>query len=71
MLSAIIVNKKHVATGHMEPATLKGFVEAAMQLGYAVDDPQSFLKSSSVSASNGARGKRYERASCEGCLRPA
>jgi hypothetical protein len=28
----------------MEPATLKGFVEAATQLGYAVDDPQSFLK---------------------------
>jgi hypothetical protein len=38
MLSAIIVNKKHVATGDMEEPTLEGFVEAARALGYTVTD---------------------------------
>jgi hypothetical protein len=38
------MNKEHVETGTMEPSTLKGFVEAATQLGYRVDDPHAFLK---------------------------
>ena len=44
MLSAMIVNKSNVATGHMEPETLAGFTKAAEELGHQVDDPAEFLK---------------------------
>lgn len=44
LLSAIVVNQKHLATGDMEPTTLKGFVEAARGLGYAVTDETEFLR---------------------------
>lgn len=44
MLSAIVVNKHNVETGHMEPATLKGFISAARDLGYPVSDGVTFLK---------------------------
>lgn len=44
MLSAVVVNKQHVATGEMEPETLKGFIAAARDLGYAVTDERKFLK---------------------------
>ena len=43
MLSALVVNKQHIETGKMEPETLKGFIGAAEQLGYTIDDPQNFL----------------------------
>mgnify|MGYP001467985536 CR=1 FL=1 len=43
LLSAIVVNQQNVATGEMEPATLKGFIEAARALGYAVADEKEFL----------------------------
>jgi len=43
MLSAIVVNKPNIATGKMEPATLRGFCEAARLLGHEVADPGSFL----------------------------
>ena len=46
MLSAIVVNKKYLDTGEMEPGTLKGFLGAARELGYTVADQDgaSFLK---------------------------
>ena len=44
MLSAIIVNKQNVGTGEMEESTLKGFIEAAKELGYAPADATAFLK---------------------------
>lgn len=44
MLSAIVVNKPNVATGKMEPDTLKGFIGAARQLGHEVTDDEAFLK---------------------------
>lgn len=44
LLSAIVVNQEKVATGDMEPATLKGFVLAARALGYAVIDEKAFLR---------------------------
>jgi hypothetical protein len=44
MLSAIVVNKPNVASGTMEPATLKGFIGAARELGYQVTDEQAFLR---------------------------
>jgi hypothetical protein len=44
MLSAMIVNKQHLATGEMEPETLEGFVKAAMDLGYEVTDRDAFLR---------------------------
>lgn len=44
MLSAIVVNKPHVQTGDMDPVTLKGFVVAARELGYAVIDAREFLR---------------------------
>lgn len=44
LLSAIVVNQQNVATGDMEPTTLKGFVEAARELGYVVADEMGFLR---------------------------
>jgi hypothetical protein len=44
LLSAVIVNKPNVATGEMEPDTLKGFVNAARLLGYVVTDEEAFLR---------------------------
>lgn len=44
MLSAIVVNKEHVASGDMEPSTLAGFVKAANDLGHVVENEDEFLK---------------------------
>jgi hypothetical protein len=45
MLSAICVNTAKVATGEMEPSTLKGFIEAAKEIGqYDGSDPEKFLR---------------------------
>lgn len=44
LLSAIIVNQQNLATGAMEPATLKGFAAAARDLGYTVTDEEAFLR---------------------------
>lgn len=44
LLSAIVVNQKNVASGDMEPTTLKGFIEAAKALGYSVADEAKFLR---------------------------
>ncbi|HLY54019.1 MAG TPA: hypothetical protein VKS60_00595 [Stellaceae bacterium] len=44
MLSAVVVNKANVATGDMDPTTLKGFVAAAQVLGYTVHDEVAFLR---------------------------
>jgi hypothetical protein len=44
MLSAVVVNKPNVGTGKMEPETLKGFIAAAHDLGYAVTDEEAFLR---------------------------
>lgn len=44
LLSAIIVNKQNLTTGHMEPSTLRGFVEAARHLNFVVADEEQFLR---------------------------
>jgi hypothetical protein len=44
MLSAIVVNQQNVATGKMEPKTLKGFIGAAIDLGYVISGEEEFLK---------------------------
>jgi hypothetical protein len=44
MLSAIVVNQQNVATGKMEPKTLKGFIGAARDLGYTITGEDEFLK---------------------------
>ena len=44
MLSAIVVNKPNVSTGHMEPETLRGFIAAAKELGFSITDEQAFLR---------------------------
>ncbi len=44
MLSAIVVNQRNIATGKMEPETLKGFIGAAKDLGYVVTAEEGFLK---------------------------
>jgi hypothetical protein len=44
LLSAIIVNKPNVEIGKMDPAALKGFIQAARELGYPVTDEEAFLK---------------------------
>ena len=45
MLSAIVVNKRNVDSGEMEPDTLKGFVAAARALGKSITDEGAFLRS--------------------------
>lgn len=42
LLSAVVVNTKHVETGAMEPKTLAGFVNAARDLGYSFSDAEAF-----------------------------
>jgi hypothetical protein len=44
MLSAVVVNKQHINSGDMEPDTLKGFIGAAQELGYKIDDSNRFLR---------------------------
>ncbi len=44
MLSAIVVNKENTSTGAMKDATLAGFVAAAKDLVYAVDNADEFLR---------------------------
>jgi|SRR5882762_4819059 hypothetical protein len=44
LLSAIVVNKPNVATGAMEPETLKGFIAAAHDLDIPVTDEVAFLR---------------------------
>ncbi|MCQ8783540.1 hypothetical protein [Mangrovibrevibacter kandeliae] len=44
LLPAVVVNKKNVETGEMEPSMLKGFVTAAKALGYSVIDEEAFLR---------------------------
>ena len=44
MLSAVVVNKPNVASGNMEPETLKGFIAAARELGLSITDEKAFLR---------------------------
>jgi 5-methylcytosine-specific restriction protein B len=44
MISSIVINRIHLATGAMEPETLAGFTAAARDLGFVVDDPEAFLR---------------------------
>jgi 5-methylcytosine-specific restriction enzyme B len=44
MISAIVVTKDNVETGHLEGSALAGFLTAADDLGFEYDDPQAFLK---------------------------
>jgi len=44
MLSAVVVNKANVASGDMEPETLKGFIAAAKELGLSITDEEAFLR---------------------------
>jgi hypothetical protein len=44
MLSAIVVNQSNVATGKMEPGTLKGFIRAARDLDHVVTSESDFLR---------------------------
>jgi hypothetical protein len=61
MLSAIVVNKPNIATGKMDPATLKGFSEAARLLGHEFSDPEAFLADQQKAVFDWAkRGERIE-----------
>ncbi|KAA2237762.1 hypothetical protein [Salinarimonas soli] len=44
MISSVVVNRRHVATGAMEPETLAGFLAAARELGFTVEDAERFLR---------------------------
>ena len=44
MLSAVVVNKPNVASGDMEPESLKGFIAAAKELGLTITDEKAFLR---------------------------
>lgn len=44
MLSAVVVNKQNVASGSMEPETLRGFIAAARELGFSITDEEAFLR---------------------------
>jgi hypothetical protein len=43
MLSAVVVNKPNLATGSLDPQTIKGFLVAARALGFAITDGETFL----------------------------
>ena len=58
MLSAIVVNKQHMADGLMEPAPLKGFCECARSLGLEVGDEAAFLKGQQKAVFDAAREGR-------------
>jgi hypothetical protein len=44
LLSAIIVNQQKLKSGEMDPAARKGFVTAAADLGYVVEDDMTFMR---------------------------
>ncbi len=44
MISAIVVNRRHVATGAMEPETLAGFIASARELGFPDAAGEAFLR---------------------------
>lgn len=45
MLSAVVVNKPNVDSGRMKPDTLKGFIQAARELGHDdIVDEEAFLR---------------------------
>lgn len=44
LLSSIIVNQQKVRSGEMDASALKGFVAAATELGYVVDDGLTFMR---------------------------
>ncbi|MGL4729850.1 MAG: hypothetical protein ACRCWO_13960 [Bosea sp. (in: a-proteobacteria)] len=44
LITAIVVNKQHVATGDMEPTSLAGFIEGARRLKFIVTDEVAILK---------------------------
>jgi hypothetical protein len=58
MLSAIVVDKKNVATGSMEKDALTGFCNCARNLGLTVDDEQEFLKAQQAAVFEAAKEGR-------------
>lgn len=44
IITAIVVNKNDVELGTLEGAPLEGFISAAEDLGYYVENPETFLK---------------------------
>jgi hypothetical protein len=44
LLSTIVVNKQHLATGRVEPSYLKAFIGYAKELGCTVGDAETFLR---------------------------
>ena len=58
MLSAIVVDKKNVATGTMEPDALTGFCNCARALGITVEDEAAFLKAQQAAVFEAAKEGR-------------
>jgi hypothetical protein len=46
LLSSIVVNKPHIRTGELDPASLKGFIAGVRSVGIPVGDEQEFLRRS-------------------------
>lgn len=44
LVSSIVVNRKYIGTGAMEPETRAGFLVAARDLGFAWTDGEAFLR---------------------------
>lgn len=44
LLSAIVVNKENLQSGHIDGTALEGFLSAAKMVGLTVDDPQAFVR---------------------------
>lgn len=44
LLSAIVVNQKHITDGQLEGTALTGFIKEVKKLGIIVDDPAAFFK---------------------------
>ncbi len=44
LIGSIVVNAHNLSTGAMEPETRAGFIAAARQIGFPVEDGEAFLR---------------------------
>lgn len=63
LITSIVVNRDKLATGDLDPTSLKGFVAGARRLGRQVDDERAFLREQ--------QEKTFEYAAGTGARQPA
>jgi 5-methylcytosine-specific restriction protein B len=61
LVSSVVVNRHHVATGLMEPETRAGFLAAAHDLGFSWEGGESFLRDQQEATFAWAKGPSAQR----------